>query len=140
MRETCWAATTYHLDVRHSVVSLQSNPFTSDDLSETSSDSSSDDLSDSSYGHSSSDHPSPALPSGMRSSHQLCSSVPSIPHSSSDNKRGHIILLSASPSDQEEILSSDSYGGLEDCSVERSDSSVLERTSLRDALLSGGSD
>ncbi|GKD97016.1 hypothetical protein Tco_1380913, partial [Tanacetum coccineum] len=41
-----------------------------------------DDLFDSSSGHSSSDHPSPALPSGMRSSHQLCSLVSSIPHSS----------------------------------------------------------
>ncbi|GJV54896.1 hypothetical protein Tco_1455901 [Tanacetum coccineum] len=40
------------------------------------------DLSDSSSGHSSLDHPSPALPSGMRSSHQLCSSLSSIPHSS----------------------------------------------------------
>ncbi|GKE92637.1 hypothetical protein Tco_1573732, partial [Tanacetum coccineum] len=39
-------------------------------------------ISDSSSGHSSLDHSSPALPSGMRSSHQLCSSVSSIPHSS----------------------------------------------------------
>nr|GEZ72422.1 hypothetical protein [Tanacetum cinerariifolium] len=53
----------------------------SDSSSETSSDSSLDALSDSSSGHSSSDHSSPALPSGMRSSHQLCSSVPSIPYS-----------------------------------------------------------
>nr|GEW01938.1 reverse transcriptase domain-containing protein [Tanacetum cinerariifolium] len=50
--------------------------------SETSSYSSSDTLSDSSYGHSSPDHSSPTLPSGMRSSHQLCSSVPSILYSS----------------------------------------------------------
>nr|GEW89967.1 putative reverse transcriptase domain-containing protein [Tanacetum cinerariifolium] len=47
-----------------------------------SSDSSSDALSDSSLGHSSSDHSSPALPSSMGSSHQLCSSVSSIPYSS----------------------------------------------------------
>ncbi|GJU22551.1 hypothetical protein Tco_1155893 [Tanacetum coccineum] len=43
---------------------------------------SSDDLSNSSSSHSSSDHSSPALPSSTRSSHQLCSLVPSIPHSS----------------------------------------------------------
>ncbi|GJV49465.1 hypothetical protein Tco_1439677 [Tanacetum coccineum] len=42
----------------------------------------SDALSDSSSGHSPSDHSSRALPSGMRSSHQLCSIVLSIPHSS----------------------------------------------------------
>ncbi|GJU79322.1 hypothetical protein Tco_1276392 [Tanacetum coccineum] len=65
--------------------------FTSDDSSrdspsdsslETLSDSSLVALSDSSPSHSSSDHSSSALPSGMRSSHQLCLSVPSIPHSS----------------------------------------------------------
>ncbi|GJU08054.1 hypothetical protein Tco_1124484 [Tanacetum coccineum] len=44
-------------------------------------DSSSDALSDSSSGHSSLDHPSSALPSVKRSSHHLCSSIPSIPHS-----------------------------------------------------------
>nr|GEV54392.1 reverse transcriptase domain-containing protein [Tanacetum cinerariifolium] len=54
----------------------------SDSSSETSSDSSSDALSDSLSGHSSSDHSSPALPLGMRSSHQLCSSASSIPYSS----------------------------------------------------------
>nr|GEV27537.1 hypothetical protein [Tanacetum cinerariifolium] len=82
---------TYHLAVRHSVDYSSSDHFTSDDLlidspsdllSETSSDSSSDALSDSLSGHSSSNHSSPALPSSMRSCHQLCSSVPSIPHSS----------------------------------------------------------
>ncbi|GJU66390.1 hypothetical protein Tco_1252649, partial [Tanacetum coccineum] len=68
-----------------------SNHFTSDDSlkdsslsssSETSSDSSVDALSDSASSHSSSDHSLPAPPSGMRSSHQLCSLVPSIPCSS----------------------------------------------------------
>ncbi|GJZ51400.1 hypothetical protein Tco_0605915 [Tanacetum coccineum] len=44
--------------------------------------SSSNALSDSSPSYLSLDHPSSALPSGMRSSHQLCSKVPSIPHSS----------------------------------------------------------
>nr|GEX64290.1 hypothetical protein [Tanacetum cinerariifolium] len=48
----------------------------------TSSDSSSDALSDSSSGHLFLDHSSPALTSGMISSHQLCLSVPSIPYSS----------------------------------------------------------
>ncbi|GJX46429.1 histone H4 [Tanacetum coccineum] len=69
--------------VRHSVDYSLLDHFTSDDSSlETSSDSSLDALSDSSPGHSSSDYSSPVLPSGMRSSHQLCSSVPSIPYSS----------------------------------------------------------
>nr|GEW06433.1 hypothetical protein [Tanacetum cinerariifolium] len=72
---------THRFTVRHSVYYSSSDPFTSDDSSETSSDSSSDDLSDSSSSHSSSDHSSPALPSGMRSSHQLCLLVPSIPYS-----------------------------------------------------------
>nr|GFA71083.1 putative reverse transcriptase domain-containing protein [Tanacetum cinerariifolium] len=48
----------------------------------TSSGSSLDALFDSSSGHSSLDNPSSALPSGMRFSHQLCSSVPSTPYSS----------------------------------------------------------
>ncbi|GJU15499.1 hypothetical protein Tco_1143465 [Tanacetum coccineum] len=82
---------THRLAMRHSVDYSSSDHFTSDDSSrdspsdlssKTSSDSSSDALSDSSSSHSSLDHSSPALPSGMRSSHQLCSPVPSIPHSS----------------------------------------------------------
>ncbi|GJU17014.1 putative reverse transcriptase domain-containing protein, partial [Tanacetum coccineum] len=82
---------THRLPVRHSVDYSSSDYFTSDDSSrdspldsssKMSSDSSSDALSDSLSGHSSSNHSSPALPSGMGSSHQLCSSVPSIPHSS----------------------------------------------------------
>ncbi|GKB45725.1 hypothetical protein Tco_0896478 [Tanacetum coccineum] len=82
---------THLLAVRYSVDYSSSDYFTSDDSSrdssldsssKTSSDSSSDALSDSSSGHSSSNHSSPALPSGMGSSHQLCSSVLSIPHSS----------------------------------------------------------
>nr|GFB28746.1 hypothetical protein [Tanacetum cinerariifolium] len=81
---------THRLAVRHSVDYSSSNHFTSDDSSRdspsdsstvTSLDSSSDALSDSSYSHSSLDHSSPALPSGMRSSHQLCSLLPSIPYS-----------------------------------------------------------
>ncbi|GKB28145.1 hypothetical protein Tco_0867546 [Tanacetum coccineum] len=73
---------THRLAMRHSVAYSSSDPFTSDDSSETSSDSYSDDLSDSLSSHSYSDHSSLALPSGTRSSHRLCSLVPSIPHSS----------------------------------------------------------
>ncbi|GJW78695.1 putative reverse transcriptase domain-containing protein [Tanacetum coccineum] len=73
---------THRLAVRHLVGYYSSDPFTSDDSSETSSDSSSDDLFNSSSSHSSSDHSSLALPSVKRSSHQLCSLVSSIPHSS----------------------------------------------------------
>ncbi|GJZ20203.1 hypothetical protein Tco_0556793 [Tanacetum coccineum] len=78
---------THRLAVRHSVDDSSSDHITSDGSSrdlpsdsslETSSDSSSDALSDFSSGHSSLDHSSPALSSSMRSSHQLCSSVPSI--------------------------------------------------------------
>ncbi|GKA80353.1 putative reverse transcriptase domain-containing protein [Tanacetum coccineum] len=86
---------THHLAVRHSVDYSLSDHFTLDDSSrdsssdsllETSSDSSLDDLSDSSSGHSSLDHSSLALPSGMRSSHQLCSLVPSI-------HRSHVAVI-----------------------------------------------
>ncbi|GJZ43716.1 putative reverse transcriptase domain-containing protein [Tanacetum coccineum] len=82
---------THRLAVRHSVDYSSSDHFTSDDSSrdspsssssKTSSNSSTDALSDSSSSHSYLGHSSPALPSGMRSSHQLCSLVPSIPHSS----------------------------------------------------------
>nr|GEU46032.1 hypothetical protein [Tanacetum cinerariifolium] len=52
----------------------------SDSSSMTSSNSSLDAISDSSSGHSSLDHSSPSLTSGMRYSHQLCSSGPSIPY------------------------------------------------------------
>ncbi|GKD52731.1 hypothetical protein Tco_1281707 [Tanacetum coccineum] len=82
---------TPRLALRHSVDYSSSDHFTSDDSSrdsssssssETSSDSSSDALSGSSSSYSSSDHPSSTLSSGMRSSHQLCSLVPSIHYSS----------------------------------------------------------
>nr|GEW24147.1 hypothetical protein [Tanacetum cinerariifolium] len=72
---------THRLTLRHSVDYYSSVLFTSDDSSDTSSNSSLDDLSDSSSRHSSLDHSSPPLPSGMRSSHQLCLLVPSIPYS-----------------------------------------------------------
>ncbi|GJW24624.1 hypothetical protein Tco_0038435 [Tanacetum coccineum] len=168
---------THCLTMRHSVDYSSSDYFTSNDSSrdspsdsssETPSDSSSDDLSDSSYGHSSSDHPSPALPSGMRSSHQLCSSVPSIPHSSSATNERPSHSSFASPSRKKSrspttsvpisspilgslssaradllpppkrIMSSDSTADLEDCSDERSDSSVSRVTSLRDDVVVRG--
>nr|GEV88809.1 reverse transcriptase domain-containing protein [Tanacetum cinerariifolium] len=82
---------THHLAMRHSVDYSSSDHFTSDDFSrdsssssssETSSDSSSDDLSDSLSSQSSSNHSSPALQSGTKPSHHLCSLVQSIPRSS----------------------------------------------------------
>ncbi|GKA05578.1 hypothetical protein Tco_0684698 [Tanacetum coccineum] len=78
---------THRLAVRHYIDYSSSNHFSSDDSSsssssETSSDSSADALSDSASSRSSSDHSLPASPSGTRSSHHLCSLVPSIHHSS----------------------------------------------------------
>ncbi|GKB04689.1 hypothetical protein Tco_0832884 [Tanacetum coccineum] len=98
---------THRFTVRHSVDYSSSDHFTSDDSSrdspsdsssETSSDSSSDAISDSSPGHSSLDRSSPALPSGMGSSHQLCSSVPSFPNSSAAIIEGPSHSSSARPS------------------------------------------
>nr|GEV39960.1 hypothetical protein [Tanacetum cinerariifolium] len=161
---------THRLAVRHSVDYSSSDPFTSDHLSETSSDSSSDDLSDCSSGHSSLDHSSPVLPSGTRSSHQLCSLVPSIPHSSAaiterpsqsyfmspSRKRSRSLttfiprsspMLGALSPARADLLpppkwirSSDSVTDLEDCLDESSESSVPRETSLRDAVIVRGSD
>ncbi|GKD79313.1 hypothetical protein Tco_1341934, partial [Tanacetum coccineum] len=161
---------THRLAMRHLVDYSSSGLFTFDNSSETSSDSSSDGLSDSSSGHSSSDHSSLALPSGMRSSHQLCSSVPSIPHSSTaiiersshpfftgpSRKRSRSPTTSvpiSSPipgalsSARDDLLpppkrirSSDSAMDLEDCLDESSQSSVPRETSLRDDIVVRGSD
>ncbi|GJX55095.1 hypothetical protein Tco_0284992 [Tanacetum coccineum] len=78
---------THRHAVRHSVDYSLSDHFSSDDSSsssssETSSDSSTDALSDSVSSRSSSDHSLPASPSGTRSSHHLCSLVPSFHRSS----------------------------------------------------------
>ncbi|GKC15255.1 hypothetical protein Tco_1012037 [Tanacetum coccineum] len=82
---------THRLDVRHSVDYSSSDHFSSDgslrgsslsSSSETSSDSSVDALSDYASSHSSSNHSLPSSSSGMRSSHYLCSLVPSIHRSS----------------------------------------------------------
>ncbi|GJX51431.1 hypothetical protein Tco_0278276 [Tanacetum coccineum] len=161
---------THRLAVRHSVDYSLSDLFTSDNSSETSSDSSSDDLSNSSSGHSSSDHSSPTLPSGMRSSHQLCSSVPSIPHSSAaiterpshSSFAGPYRKRSRSPTTSvprsspipralssaraellpppKRIRSSDFVTDLEDCLDESSESSVPRENSLRDDVVVRGSD
>nr|GEY72633.1 hypothetical protein [Tanacetum cinerariifolium] len=144
--------------------------FTSDDSSETSSDSSSDDLSDSSFGHSSSDHSSPTLPSGMRSSHQLCSSGASIPYSSTvitkrpshssfvgpSRKRSRspttsVLLSSPIPRalssacadllpPPKRIRIDDFVTDLENCTDKSSDSSILRETSLRDDVVVRGCD
>ncbi|GJU06360.1 putative reverse transcriptase domain-containing protein [Tanacetum coccineum] len=161
---------THRLAMRHSVDYSLSDHFTSDESlrdsssdssSDTSSDSSSDALSDSSSGHSSSDHSSPALPSSMRSSHQLCSSVLSIPHSSAaiterpshSSSAGPYRKRSRSPTTsiplsshipgalssvhadllppRKRTTSSDSVTDLEDCSDESSKSSIPRETGLR---------
>ncbi|GJU48967.1 hypothetical protein Tco_1218522 [Tanacetum coccineum] len=83
---------THRLAVRHSVDYSSSDHFSSDDSSsssssETSSDSSADALSDSASSRSSFDHSLPASPSGTRSSHHLCSLVPSVHRSSAISER-----------------------------------------------------
>ncbi|GJQ99628.1 reverse transcriptase domain-containing protein, partial [Tanacetum coccineum] len=87
---------THRLAVRHSLNYSSSDHFSLDDSSsdsssssssKTSSDSSADALSDSASSHSSYDHSFPASPSGTRSSHQLCSLVPSIHRSSAISER-----------------------------------------------------
>ncbi|GJV03587.1 putative reverse transcriptase domain-containing protein, partial [Tanacetum coccineum] len=87
---------THRLAVRHSVDYSSSNHFSLDDSSsdsssssssETSLDSPMDALSDSASSRSSYDHSLPASPSGMRSTHRLCSLVPSVHRSSSISER-----------------------------------------------------
>ncbi|GJY33087.1 hypothetical protein Tco_0417556 [Tanacetum coccineum] len=170
---------THRLAVRHSVDYSSSDYFTSDDSSryspsdsslEMPSDSSSDALSDSSSGHSSLDHSSLALPSGMKSSHQLCSSVPSIPYSSAaitkrpshsssvgpSRKRSRspttsVLVSSPVPGalssvradllpPRKRIRSFDSTTDLEDCSDESPELPVPRETSLRDDVVVRGSD
>ncbi|GJS45702.1 hypothetical protein Tco_0595823 [Tanacetum coccineum] len=139
---------THRLAERHSVDYSSSDLFTSDDSSETSLDSSLDDLFASSSGHSSSDHPSPALPSGMRSSHQLCSSIPSIPHSSTAITERPSHSSSVGPSRKRSrspttsiLISSPIPGAL---SPARADllppPKIIRKTSLRDGVVVRGSD
>nr|GEV07867.1 hypothetical protein [Tanacetum cinerariifolium] len=160
---------THCLTLRHSVYYSSSYPFTSDDSLETSLDSSINDLSDSSSGHSSLDHSSPVLPLRMRSSHQLCSLVPSIPYSSAvtierpchssftgpSRKRSRspitFVLRSSTIPEvlppayadllppRKRIRSSDSATYLEDCLDESLESSLPRETSLRDDVVVRGS-
>nr|GEV68140.1 hypothetical protein [Tanacetum cinerariifolium] len=160
---------TYCLTLRHSVDYSLLYPFTFDDSSETSLGFSSDDLSDSSSGHSSLDHSSPALPSCMRSSHQLCSLVPTIPHSSAitTERPCHSSFIgpsrkrSRSPTTfvprsspipgvlpparadllppRKRIRSFDYATYLEDCLDESCESSLPRETSLRDDVVVRGS-
>ncbi|GKC13842.1 hypothetical protein Tco_1010624 [Tanacetum coccineum] len=99
---------THRLAVRHSVDYSSSDHFSSDDSSRdsssssssrTSSNSSTDALSDSTSSRLSSDHSLPTPSSGMRSSHYLCSLVPSIHRSSAAiSERSSHDSSSASPS------------------------------------------
>ncbi|GKA44190.1 hypothetical protein Tco_0736914 [Tanacetum coccineum] len=139
---------THRLAARHLVDYSSSDHFTSDDSSrdsssssssETSSDSSADAISDSSSGHSSSNHSSPTLQSGMRSSHQLCSSVLSIPYSSAAITERPCHSTCAGPS-HKRIRSSDSVTDLEISSGESSESSVPRETGSRVDVDVGGSD
>ncbi|GJT77174.1 hypothetical protein Tco_1380779 [Tanacetum coccineum] len=83
---------THRLAVRHSVDYSSSDHFSSDDSSSSSSsetflDSSADALSDSASSRSSSDYSLPTSPPGTRSSHRLCSLVPSTHRSSAISER-----------------------------------------------------
>nr|GEU67725.1 hypothetical protein [Tanacetum cinerariifolium] len=161
---------TYRFTVRNLVDYSASDPLTFDDSLESSSDSSLDDLSNFSSGYSSLDHSSPALPSGTRSSHQLCSSIPSIPHLSiaTTERPSHYSFMgpshkrSRSPTTSvprslpipgalslaltdllpppKRIKSFDSAKNLEDCLDESSESSIPRDTSLRDDVVVIGSD
>ncbi|GKC48191.1 hypothetical protein Tco_1065913 [Tanacetum coccineum] len=83
VRKRVGSLSTHRLAVRHSVDyspldHFSSNDSSSSSSSETSSDSSADALSDSASRHSSSDHSLPVSSLVMRSSHRLCSLVPSV--------------------------------------------------------------
>ncbi|GKA28471.1 hypothetical protein Tco_0714639, partial [Tanacetum coccineum] len=150
---------THLLAVRYSIDYSSSDYFTFDDSSrdlpsdsssETSSDSSSDAISDSLPGHSSLDHSLLALPSGMRSSHQLCSFIPSI-HSSADitERLSHSSFAGPPPFSSvradllpphKKIRSSDSVMDLEVSLDESSESFIPRETSLRVDIDVGGSD
>ncbi|GJX11746.1 putative reverse transcriptase domain-containing protein [Tanacetum coccineum] len=94
---------THHLAVRHSLIILLSDHFSLDDSSldsssSSSSETSSDALSDFASSRSSSDHSFPASPSGTRSSHRLCSLVPSVHRLSAISERQYHDSYSASRS------------------------------------------
>ncbi|GKB64880.1 hypothetical protein Tco_0921066, partial [Tanacetum coccineum] len=96
-----------------------SSDSSSSSSSETSSDSPADALSDSASSRSSSNHSLPASPSGMRSSHRLCSFVPSVHRSSAISERPSHDSSSVSRSRKRsrslvasELLSSPTLGAL----------------------------
>ncbi|GJS80980.1 hypothetical protein Tco_0747521 [Tanacetum coccineum] len=108
---------TYGTSFTKITLSTQRSPVASGalhSLSETSSYFSLDALSDSSFGHSSLDH---------SSSHQLCSSVPSIPYSSTTITERPSHASSAGPS-RKRSRSFDSATDLKDCSNESSESFI----------------
>ncbi|GKF24912.1 hypothetical protein Tco_0080806, partial [Tanacetum coccineum] len=78
---------TFFRGVTHFSSDDSSSDSSSSSSSDTSSDSPADALSDSASSLSSFDHSLPASPSGMRSSHRLCSLVPSVHRSSAISER-----------------------------------------------------
>ncbi|GJV68806.1 hypothetical protein Tco_1484315 [Tanacetum coccineum] len=80
-------SSTFFRGVTHFSSDDSSSDSSSSSSSETSSDSPADALSDSASSRSSSDHSLPASPSGTRSSHRLCSLVPSVHRSSAISER-----------------------------------------------------
>nr|GEX20279.1 hypothetical protein [Tanacetum cinerariifolium] len=122
-------------------LSTQRSPVASGALHHrTSSDSSLDEIYDSSSGHSSSDHSSPALPSGRRSSQQLCYQYRVFLIHLLLLSRDHLILLLWVLLARGRIRSSDFVTDLKDCSDESFESSVTKDTSLRDDVIVRGSD
>ncbi|GJT85852.1 putative reverse transcriptase domain-containing protein [Tanacetum coccineum] len=127
MRKMVRPLPTYRLAERHSVDYSSSDHFSSDDSSsssslETSSDSPVDALLDYASSRSSSDHSLPASPSGMISSHRLCSLVPSVHRSSAISERPSHDSSSASRSRKRSrspvasVPSPETATDLEDCS------------------------
>ncbi|GJY47619.1 hypothetical protein Tco_0436682 [Tanacetum coccineum] len=131
---------THRLAVRHSV-DYSSSDDSSSDLSsssslETSSDSPADALSDSASSRSSSDHSLPASPSGTRSSHRLCSLVPSVHRSSAISERpSHDSSFVSryrkrSRSPVASVLSPETATDLKDCSKDRFEPYVPKEVGL----------
>nr|GEX31615.1 hypothetical protein [Tanacetum cinerariifolium] len=77
----------------------------------------------------------------MRSTYQLCSSVPSIPHSfAATTERPSHSCFSVPSRKMSRITSFDSATDLEDCLDESFELSVPRKTSLRDDVVVRGSD
>ncbi|GKE80423.1 hypothetical protein Tco_1550423, partial [Tanacetum coccineum] len=133
---------THHLAVIYSVDYSSLDHFSLDDSSsssssETSSDSPVDALSDSASSCSSSDHLLPVSPSGTRSSHRLCSLVPSVHSSSAIFERPSHDSSSARHSRKRNLLplpkrirSLETATDLEDCSEDRFEPYVTREVGL----------